>query len=117
MKYDFAPFGWRAVAAKMRIPNPVSSLSHSVTEPVAGACAFLTMSCVSLVRGLVGVAGNGIPDRLLGCFDSIGALRRLALTDFIVRGFLVSGSSVLRGVAICRRLPEITVYVNAFPLC
>jgi len=43
-------------------------------------------------------------------------LPRFALTDFMGRGFLVSGSSALRGVAICRTLPEITVYVNAFPL-
>src|SRR6266849_8471103 len=111
MKNDLAPCGWRAVAAKMRIPNPVSSLSHRVTEPVAGACAFLTMSCVSLVRGLVSVAGTGLSDRLLGWFDSTGALPRFALTDFMGRGFLVSGSSALRGVALCRTLPANTVYL------
>src|ERR1700730_401951 len=115
MKNDLAPCGCRAVAAKMRIPKPVSSLSHSVTEPVAGAGASLTTSCVSF--GLVSAAGNGIRDRLLGCFDSTGALPRFALTDFMGSGFLVSGSSALRGAAICRTLPEITVYVNAFPLC
>jgi hypothetical protein len=35
----------------------------------------------------------------------------------MLRGFLVSDSSVLRGVASNRTLPEKTVYVNAFPLC
>jgi hypothetical protein len=78
----------------------------------------LTMSCVSLLNGLlVCAADNGISDRLLGCIDSSGVLPRFAFARFMLRGFLVRDSSVLRGVASNRTLPENTVYVNALPLC
>jgi len=58
------------------------------------------MSCVSLVRGL-SRTGNGIPDRYLAALKFNG-LCRLAVTDFIVRGFSSAVRQCFAVVAICR---------------